>query len=56
MAIFTVFIVYGFLSIKWSKTRFTGPTSRWRYTEYAANGFEFGIYSFHSYCNFRSVS
>ena len=40
--IFAIFMVYGFLSIKLSKKRFTGPTNVDGVTpEYAANGFEF---------------
>ena len=40
--IFAIFMIYGFLSIKLSKKRFTGPTNVDGVTpEYAANGFEF---------------
>lgn len=46
LIIFTIFIVYGFLSIKLSKTRFTGPTNVDGVTpEYAANGFEFWVFT-----------
>ena len=46
LVIFTVFILYGFLSIKLSKKKFTGPTNVDGATpEYSGNGFEFWIFT-----------
>ena len=46
LVIFTAFILYGFLSIKFSSKKFTGPTNVDGATpNYAGNGFEFWIFT-----------
>jgi 7-dehydrocholesterol reductase len=46
LIIFLTLIFYGFLSIKYSDKKFTGPTNVDNVTpEYAANGFEFWIFT-----------
>ena len=43
---FFTLLIYGFISIKLSKKKFTGPTNVDNVTpEYAANGFDFWIYT-----------